>query len=190
MSLPRTTADDRKPNLILMAGYPGVGKSAIAVELAEALGYPLLDKDEILAEIDALSGIEDWELRGRLAYNILKALVARQIGLGASVVVDTPLTHQWLRDFMFTLADTHNAAVHVVYCQCPDAVAIERNRARTGQDPVRYADRDAGNFHRIKGLFQPIASIASISVDTEAPVATNVMRILEHLESGQSNQGA
>jgi predicted kinase len=174
--------DDRKPNLILMAGYPGVGKSVIAVKLAKALGYPLLDNDDILAEVDALSGIEGRELKGRLAYNILKALVVQQIQLGVSVVVDTPLTHQWLRDFMFALAERHGAKAYVVYCHCPDHVAIERNRLRLVREPVRYSDRDSDNFHRIKGLFRPIAPIASISVDTEEPIDTNVARILEYLK--------
>jgi predicted kinase len=173
---------DCGPNLILMAGYPGVGKSAISVELAAALGYPLLDVDDILTEVDALSGIKDWELKGRISYCILKTQVARQIQLGVSVVVDTPMTHQWLRDFMFKLADTHNAMVHIIYCHCSDGIAIERNRSRLAQDPDRYTGRDTDNFHRIKGLFQPVDHIASIRVDTERPVTNSIASILEYME--------
>lgn len=169
-------------NLILMAGYPGVGKSAISVQLAAALGYPLFDVDDILAGVDTLSGINDLELRGRISYCILKAQVARQIQLGVSVVVDTPLTHQWLRDFMFKLADTHDAVVHVIYCHCADGIAIERNNSRLAQDPDRYAGRGTENFHRIKGLFQPVDHIANICVDTERPVENSVASILKYME--------
>lgn len=173
--------DERPVHLILMAGYPGVGKSAIAAELAKTLKIPLIDIDDIRSEVDRRSGIDDWETRGRLAYDILKGLVSRQVTLGVSVIADTPLTHQWLRDFMFGITNNCGAKVHVVHCLCPDAVAIERNRTRHAEDPRKYAYRDVENFHRIRGLFEPIEHIARICVDTEEPVADNVSRILQYL---------
>jgi predicted kinase len=179
----------RQPvDLILMAGYPGVGKSTIAVELATALRYPLFDIDDILTEVETISGVDDWRRRGRLAYNILKRLVAKQTQRGVPAIVDTPLSHQWLRDFMFSLKVTSNATVHVIYCSCSDAVAIQRNHDRLAAAPNRYAGRDAENFDRIKGLFQPIAPIASITVDTEQPVAESVLKILSYLSTSQKDR--
>jgi len=178
------------PELILMAGYPGVGKSAIAVELAGALRYPLFDIDDIRTEVDRGSGIDDWEHRGWLAYDILKRAVARQTQIGVSVIVDTCLTHQWLRDFMFGLGERHGATIHIVHCHCSDAVAIERNRKRLAENPEEYAGRDVANFRRMKGLFQPIDAIASISLDTERPVLANVAGILRHLDATRRDGGS
>jgi predicted kinase len=177
--------DSRPVDLILMAGYPGVGKSAIALELAIALRYSLLDIDDILTEVDASWDTNDWEKRGRLAYNILKKLVTKQMELGASTIVDTPITHQWLRDFMFSLGDRCNASIHVIHCRCHHALAIKRNECRLAADPERSNGRDVDNFYRVKKLYQPIESIASINIDTARPVGANVAAVLKFLDTAR-----
>jgi predicted kinase len=74
-------------HLIAMKGHPATGKSTLARALATALGWPLIDKDDVKDHTLSLPAGND------LAYAITWQIAATQLGLGLSVIADTPLSY-------------------------------------------------------------------------------------------------
>lgn len=73
--------------LLLMKGHPACGKSTLAGALAARLRWPLVDKDDIK---DHTAGLPNGNV---LAYTIMWSVVRRQLELGLSVIVDSPLSY-------------------------------------------------------------------------------------------------
>jgi predicted kinase len=85
--------------LIAMAGLPGSGKSAVAEEVARALGCALLSVDPIEAAMWR-AGIDRDQPTGLAAYVIAEDLAREQLLLGGDVIVDAvndvePARAQW-----------------------------------------------------------------------------------------------
>ncbi|GAC1566018.1 MAG: hypothetical protein NVS3B14_05790 [Ktedonobacteraceae bacterium] len=114
-----------------MRGYPGTGKSTIARLLATALHAPLIDRDIIRkVAVDTFGNLSQV---GYFSYELLFALTREQLGLGLSVVVDTPLTYRRTYDACLELAQTYHVPMLVVHCQCPPEVQKRRLEGRKGQ---------------------------------------------------------
>lgn len=85
--------------LIAMAGLPGSGKSAVANELARALGCAVLSVDPIEAAMWR-AGVGRDQPTGLAAYVVAEDLARQQLLLGNDVVVDAvndvePARQQW-----------------------------------------------------------------------------------------------
>ncbi len=167
--------------MIIICGYPGVGKTTIADKLAMKLGYILLNVDDIWDFI-SLSIVSENNDRGKIAYTVLQNLIMRQISLGNSVIVDVPFTHNWLREALFSIAKEYHAEIHIIYCYCSDDIAIKRNLERIQLDPKRFSERDVANFYRIKQNYVSIDGIVNIKINTEDEPIKNVKKIIEYLE--------
>ncbi|XP_044965981.1 uncharacterized protein LOC123426246 [Hordeum vulgare subsp. vulgare] len=101
--------------VVAMKGHPGSGKSTVARAIASALRCPLLDKDDVrdctlhLERAGGGSGILN-----DLSYAVLWRLAERQLRLGLSIVVDSPLSR---RAHLDALARLPAALVIVVECR-------------------------------------------------------------------------
>lgn len=73
--------------LLLLKGHPGSGKSTLAVTMAQAYGWPLLDKDDIKDHLLDVPG------GNGLAYEVLWSMTRRLLSVGQSVIVDSPLSY-------------------------------------------------------------------------------------------------
>lgn len=176
-----------KPFLILLAGLPGVGKSEVSRELSRMLKFCLLDKDDILNVLKKSPTINQ-DSRGRIAYDILFSLVEKHLSIQASTIVDTPLTFNWLRNRLLTLADNYNAIPIVVFCKCPSEVARQRIINRQASDTNLYADRTWEEHKRIERLFDPINdSVNTITLDTQISPRKNAEKMIEMLTKYYSN---
>lgn len=117
--------------LILMRGYPGTGKSTIARAIAIALHAPLIDRD-ILRQTAVNTFGEDQEV-GRFAYELMFALAREQLGLGLSVVIDSPLTYRTTYEQAQDIANQFDTPLLVVHCKCPPEVQKRRLEGRRGK---------------------------------------------------------
>ena len=116
---------------ILMRGYPGTGKSTIARLLAAALHAPLIDRD-IIRKV-AVDVFGNLPRVGEFSYELMFALTREQLGLGLSVVVDTPLTYRKTFEQAQELARAFHTPLLVVHCQCPPEVQKRRLEGRKGK---------------------------------------------------------
>ena len=73
--------------LLALKGPAGTGKSTLGRALAQRLGWPLLDKDDVK---DVLDG--QVTEAGGLSYDVMFNIARRQLLQGLSVVCDSPLT--------------------------------------------------------------------------------------------------
>src|SRR5690348_1762617 len=76
-----------KPQLIVMSGLPGSGKSTIAEGIAQRLRVTILSVDPIESAV-IKSGIAKGFETGLAAYLVAETLAAEQLKLGNSVIVD------------------------------------------------------------------------------------------------------
>ncbi len=105
--------------LVVMAGLPGVGKSAVAQELARTLGCAVLSVDPVEAAIWR-AGVSRDEPTGLAAYVVVEALAAEQLALGHDVIIDAvngvePARDQWRR-----LAERTGSALRFIEVRCSD----------------------------------------------------------------------
>ena len=117
--------------LIVMRGYPGTGKSTIARAISAALHAPLIDRDILRQKaVDIFGNLPHV---GRFSYELMFALTEEQLGLGLSVVVDTPLTYRTTYEQAKELAQTFHVPMLVVHCQCSPEVQKRRLEGRVGK---------------------------------------------------------
>ena len=172
--LPRESA-----HLLLLKGHPATGKSALADALARALCWPLIDKDDVKDFTLTLPGGNE------LAYAIMWQIVARQLALGVSVIVDSPLSYPVAYATGQRLAQEAGAQLLVVETDLPEGEWRRRLDAR----PL-----DA-SAHKIQGwarMQEQLAAYAGcwqyaidpahhLVVDTTRPVDRNVALVIARL---------
>jgi hypothetical protein len=163
---------DNRP-FIAVSGLPASGKTTLAIKLAEELGLPLFDKDDILEALFDHAEMVDVAVRQRLSRmsdDVLARIAAASRG---AVIVSfwrhecaegtsgTPIT--WLRTLTATLIEVH--------CVCSPTVAARRFRVRQRHpghnDAVRSPDL-TDQFQRLADL-GPLGLGMTISVRTDEP---------------------
>ena len=98
--------------MILFRGYPGIGKTTLALELCRSLRWPLLSKDDVKDPLVESGLIECNDA----TYPVLKRLLETQLQCGLSCVIETPLGRRDLYDMFCETAPTFNARVILLDC--------------------------------------------------------------------------
>lgn len=94
------------PFLLQMAGVPGAGKSSIANAVAPRFGAAVLDMD--LIKSAALDHGLDFEMSGRLAYELMFSLARASLLRGQPAILDSPCFGSWILERGQVLAaETH-----------------------------------------------------------------------------------
>uniref|UniRef100_A0A0E0LHD9 Uncharacterized protein n=1 Tax=Oryza punctata TaxID=4537 RepID=A0A0E0LHD9_ORYPU len=132
--------------VVAMKGHPGSGKSTVARAIATALRCPLLDKDDVrdctlpLERVDGLAA----GMLNELSYAVLWRLAERQVKLGLSVVVDSPLSRRVHLDALKRLPA---ALVVVVECRPGNE---EEWRRRLEERGAAVAEGGVDGWHKPK----------------------------------------
>lgn len=150
---------------ILVAGWPGSGKSTVAAALAADLGLPLLAKDEIKeALMDALGRprtVADSQRLGRAAVLAMLRVARHCPG--------TVLDSTWF-DYALPLARALPGQVAEVHCVLPRSLARSRYQARTAHRHAGHLDRERSDAE-LWGLPSRSPGLGPVvSVDTSGPV--------------------
>jgi predicted kinase len=165
--------------LIAMKGHPATGKSTLAHALARTFGWPLIDKDDV----------KDHTLHlpegNQLAYTIMWQIVERQLALGVSVIVDSPLSYPVGYTTACGLAERYGARLLVAETYLDEALWHARLDARPAEEST----------HKIRGWLAmqmqlqayndcwryPIQPEHHLLVNTEQPLAENLARVQQWL---------
>ena len=125
--------------LIVMKGHPCTGKSTLARKIAQGLGCPLLDKDDIKGPLTARSG--DGNAANALALEILWRVVRKQCALGVTCVVDTTLSSagQLAEALESARAASPAGDLVVVECRTLDE-GVWRRRVQERREAARASD--------------------------------------------------
>jgi predicted kinase len=161
---------------IVVSGLPASGKTTLAGGVAQALGLPLFDKDDILEALFQQAGAADASARQRLSRmsdDVLASIAAASQGgvivsfwrhEGAGEASGTPVA--WLR--------TLGAALVEIHCVCPPGVAAQRFRARQRHPGHHDVARSAGLDNQLLKLAElgPLGLGKTITVRTDQPYVT------------------
>jgi predicted kinase len=105
--------------LIVMAGLPGAGKSAVAEDLARSLGCAVLSVDPVEAAMWR-SGIAKDQPTGLAAYVVVEVLAADQLAVGHDVIVDAVNAVEPARDQWRRLAERAGSLLRFIEVRCSD----------------------------------------------------------------------
>lgn len=169
-----------------MAGLPGTGKSAVAQQLRERLGHPVVSVDQIESAVLS-AGIDSDQPTGLAAYLVAETLAGNVLESGQSVIVDAvnavgPAREQWVG-----LAARHGNALTFIEVVCSDpAVHRERLEARSRDlphvtEPTWHAvEQSLDEYDEWVG---PSAAADRITLDSVEPLATIVDKALTFIDS-------
>ena len=191
----------RSPLLISTCGLMGVGKSAVAVELAAKLGAVLLRSDELRRELTGREmterredpfnqGSYSPEISGR-TYDLLLERAAAALASGKTVIADASFARQDDRDRFRRMADKTGVPFLILFMECSRETALARldRRQALGADP---SEGRREIYSRQAAIFQPLPESGEvIRVDTGGAIDYTVHFILCELidRTGMNSDG-
>lgn len=171
---------------VLVAGWPGAGKSTLAAALAAELSLPLLAKDEIkealMDVLDRPQTVASSQLLGKAA--VLAMLRVARHCPGA--VLDST----WY-DYALPLARTLPGQLAEVHCIVPLDLARARYRARSASRHAGHLDAARSDAELWGKPSRPPGLGPVIPVDTSRPAGTALIATLlaQTLATSQPTRG-
>ncbi|MDA8100242.1 MAG: ATP-binding protein [Nitrospiraceae bacterium] len=145
--------------LIVMAGLPGTGKTAVATALGKAIGATVLNKDMIRQSLFPPGEIDYSRSQDDLCFQVLFLLAEYSLARkpGHPVIIDgRTFSRADQVKQISSWAATLKMKPIFIECRCDDAVARERldHDQRTGAHPA--ANRSFGLYQELKAAAEPI----------------------------------
>ena len=168
-----------------MAGLPGTGKSTIAQELRERLGYPVVSVDQIESAVLS-AGIDSDQPTGLAAYLVAETLAGNVLQSDRSIIVDAvnavnPAREQWV-----SLAARHGSALTFIEVICSDPV-VHRERLEARKRDLPHVSEPT--WHAVEQSLDeydewvgPSAAVDRITLDSMEPLGTIVDKALTFIE--------
>jgi len=174
--------------IILMAGLPGTGKSALAHELAARTGGRVLNKDEIRQalftadEIDYSSRQDDFCLQVMLetAGFLLQEDRSRILFLDGRT-----FSRRYQIDNVIRAAEALHQGWEIIECVCPDEIVRQRLEAQVAAGEHPAGNRDFQLYLEVKARFEAI-TLPKTVIDTGMPLEACVEQALAVLASGRA----
>jgi predicted kinase len=173
--------------IVLMAGLPATGKSAVARALASALPGIVLDKDRARAVLFPPSEIEYSVSQDDLVMDILRQVTAYilQRDRHKHVLIDgRPFAKRYQLEPWKALGADLGVPVRIIECVCCDETAKQRLAAAVVSGDHVAANRDYGMYLRLKASFEAIEG-PKLVLDTEQPLDWCVEAALAYLREAE-----
>jgi predicted kinase len=185
------------PNLIVVNGIPGTGKTTLAAKLSEDTGIPCLHKDslkEFFYEKFDVDTREDSRLVGRVSARVLYIFAEEYLEADKSIILENAFFHDFAKPEFLQIVK--NKPVNFIEVYCKTDAKVRR---------ARYASREAsGVRHKAHALgtdlsllqdgdqepnktYAPLSIANLIEVDTtsfsEKEYGVVINKVKSHLQS-------
>lgn len=151
-----------KPQLVLMAGLPGVGKTTLAKKIEKKLQYTLIEKDAIK---DELLKILNEDQAGREAFDQAFALVKENLDNGKSVILDSSALIPFVLDQAMSLSHDLDVSMKIILCTIDEPIRKHRLYTRH-ERPSQRRCREVGQAE-LQRLLPELPDEATLVIRTE-----------------------
>jgi shikimate kinase/3-dehydroquinate synthase len=185
---------------VVITGFMGTGKSAVARQMAEELGRPYVDMDDEIVRRAGKSIPEIFAVEGEAAFRRYERMLCEELSARQSLVIATGGG---------TLVDDHNREImlrsgHVICLDCEPGELLHRLRGDVGR-PMLWADDPGDRLlqllaarqeaygqipHHIDTTYRSVEQVVAEIVRLLAlgarvwPIATPMGRYTVHLQPG------
>ena len=104
--------------LVQMAGYPGSGKSTLSKKIANRTGAIVIDRD-IIKSTMINSKIPN-DIAADVSYNVVFDLAEFYLGMGKSVIIDTPCYYETGLNNGIGIAKKYGVDYKYIECRVED----------------------------------------------------------------------
>ncbi|WP_277555018.1 AAA family ATPase [Halobaculum limi] len=157
------------PQLVVVCGLPGAGKTTVAEAVADRLDADLLRTDVVRKELFPDPDYTTEE--SRRAYEALLDRADAVLSTGNAVVLDGTFRRAERRRWARDLGARHDADAQLVHVTCEEAVAKRRIRAREGD----ASDADVEVYDLLREEFEPPEK--PVVVDNSGDLAATRARV-------------
>ncbi|HEY3218722.1 MAG TPA: AAA family ATPase [Candidatus Limnocylindria bacterium] len=171
--------------LVVVGGAPATGKTTLAVALGDALGLPVITKDDIKESIAEPfpTGDREWSRRlGQSAYAVLWTVARRILSAGGGLVLESNFTRMNSQAALREVATLAPAAL--VLCRTTDEIRRRRfaERAARGRHRVHIDTAILGEWVVDDAEFLVDIGTPRLIVDTADGYAPDLARIVAFVE--------
>jgi predicted kinase len=162
--------------IVLMAGLPGCGKTALARALAERLSGAVLDKDRVRAALFAPADIEYSTAQDDFCQSVMHQAAAYLLKQNPQrfVFLDgRTFSQRYQIELAIGAAEGIGQPWRILECVCPESEARRRIEAQSASGEHPAGNRDYELYLRVKARFEEITRPKTI-IDTSQPLATCV----------------
>jgi adenylylsulfate kinase len=176
--------------LIMMAGLPGTGKSALARAVAKRTSAFVLDKDYVRAALFPAEMVEYSREQDDFVLRIMLKVAGWMLRKDAArpVILDgRPFSKKYQVDMVINFAEWTKSPWSIIECTCSEDTA--KKRIETGAEHPA-ADRTLELYQRVKDGWEEIAR-PKLVLDTELPLAQNMEKAVAYIgRAGESKEAA
>jgi len=190
-----------RPKLVVMIGLPGVGKTYVALRLAERIDAFHLLSDSIRKQLLGIpvgqrrfegygKGIYKGNI-GKKTYDEMMRRARVLLSAGHSVIMDATFLHEESRERARRVAAKSGAPVLFVFADCPERVVRSRLRRRSTE--YTFSDANLDVYLSMKSRFREpqassfkpktrksglrLAACGFVKVDTSQPLRRSLAKI-------------
>lgn len=174
--------------LLILAGLPGTGKSALARAVAERIGAVVLDKDAIRASLFPPGLIEYSREQDDFIVRVMLKVagwIVRKNPTRVVILDGRPFSKKYQLDQVISFAEWVKTPWRIVECTCEEELARER---LTG-DSHLAADRNFDLYQRVKAEWEEIAR-PKLALQTSAPIEQLASRVVAYVREGNESKVA
>ena len=162
--------------IIIICGYPGVGKTTVANERAPYSDDDtvVLSGDKIRKELIDKPNYTDEE-KG-LVYNVLLLISKYLHNAGINCILDATFNSQKSRENVKEELDTGTDQYKIIECICPEDLIISRIQKRKNN----YSDADLSIYRMIKEVYEPVKE-EHITIDTSISLKKIIPKVAKKI---------
>lgn len=162
--------------IILICGYPGVGKTTLANELGPLINAVILSTDKIRKELVYKPNYSEEEKK--LIYNILLLIAKYLHNAGINCILDATFNNQKAIEDIKKGLNLTDDQFKIIECICPEELIISRIKNRK----KGYSDADVSIYRMIKENYEPIQE-KHITVDTSQSLKKIVAEVANKIKN-------